>query len=682
MKPSAIGVVTPKKLSTPLQIVYTNNTDEVKKVCAFEIFNKNPEGITAESAFTGGTSMEYMKKYFYENPHLSGMIRLQCTGLNGIQAEQVINKISKTPFGHMVQVPAIVPIEEFSKHQFQSGILDVQYKFLMDSMDCDLEFNLLPKTTLVMTIYFEEKMKGRNIEKLDALRSKCKNRNHNIIGSIVIDNSSDKPKELILFDIEKYKEYEKDNSLKIYSLFDVRHEDVLQQITYQNTYFNSIRTFVSRGSSENQKKQAIAPFEFNSGNKYHPLVELDGNEFQYGIADTHIVGEQLSSDNPIKVTVMPNTRVVYTFKHEEKINASSVIPSFISVDIENTTDKDSFFDILHYNEHNIPHEISCNKLKFNKTEFKANFMRIFFYNESQLHNPFKVIGELEEGKTIEKEIYPINHINEMKFNTNLIEIDFNFFELPIHKCHLLFDLKKGDGVSLIIANKNKTKSVPDNTPMFTKSDFEKSAKGGVEVSLLEKAFLSSRNNDNINWTPIRFENTTDEEKEIIIHNNNEEKFVIPKGVKCSIGGFDSGYSQLLDYLYSRTFDTLNMQRILSGNPAQITQVLIVTDYTDSKNQINNVIATQSYFSAMQFHSGVLNTAGFKLFDLEKVKDGVETKKDGNGKEYVNPIMKVVRKQKLTFKILPKSIVTFCISLERAGYADIVPNEPKQPIEIK
>lgn len=666
MKPSAIGAITPKKLSTPLQIVYTNNTDEVKKVCAFEIFNKNPEGVTVESAFTSGTSMEYMKKYFYENPHLSELIRLQCTGLGGIQAEQVFFKVSKTPMGHMMQIPAIVPIEEFSKNQFQSGILDIKYKFLMDSMDCDFEFNLLPKTTLVMTIFFEEKIKGRNQEELNKLRDKCKNKHHSIVGSVVIENSSDEAKELLIFDIEKYKEYEKDEKLKIYSLFDVKHEDVLQQITYQNTYFNSIRTFVSVGISQNRKKQVVTPLEFNSGNKYHPLVELDGNEFQDGIADTRIIGEQLSSDNPFKIIVMPNTRVVYLFKKEEKITASAVTPSFFSVEMENNSDKEKTYDALHYNSEKINHNISFNKISFNKTTFKADFMRIFFHNESQLHNPFKVIGELEEGKTIEKEIYPINHINEMKFNTNLIEIDFNFFELPIHKCHLLFDLKKGDGVSMIIANKNKTKNIPDN----------------MQVSLLEKAFLSSRNNDNINWTPIRFENTTDEEKEIILHNNNEEKFVIPKGVKCSIGGFDSGYSQLLDYLYSRTFDTLNMQRILSGNPAQITQVLIVTDYTDSKNPINLMIKTQSYFSAFQFHSGVLNTAGFKLFDLGKIKDGVETKKDGNGKEYVTPILKTTKKQKLTYRILPKTTVTFCISLERAGYADIVPNEPKQPIEIK
>lgn len=677
MKPSAIGIVKPKMLEAPLQIVYTNNTDEVKKVCAFEIFNKNPEGVTAEMAYVGGTSFEYMKKYFYENPHLSGMIRLQCTGLNGVQAEQVIFKVSKTPMGHMIQVPAIVPIEEFSKHQFQSGILDVNYKFLMDSMDCDFEFNLLPKTTLVMTVFFEEKMKGRNIEKLDSLRNRCKNKYHNIIGSIVIDNSSDKPKELILFDIEKYKEYEKDESLKIYSLFDVKHEDVLQQITYQNTYFNSIRTFVSKGNMDNQKRQVAAPFEFNSGNKYHPLVEIDGNEFQQGIADTHIVGEQLSSDNPIKVTVMPNTRVAYIFKHEEKINASSVIPSFIAVDIENTTDKDSVFDALHYNEHKINHEISCNKLKFNKTEFKANFMRIYFYNESQLQSSFKIVGELKDGTKVEKELYPINHINEMKFNTNLVELDFNFFDLPVSKCHLLFDLKKGYGVSIIIANKKK-----DNTPVINKEEFVHDSMKGVDFLLANTAVMSSKNDDRLNWIPIKLENKTDEEKEIILQNSNEEKSSIPDGVNCSVGGFASGYNQLLDFLYSRTFDSLNVERIFSKDNMQITSPLNVTDYTDSKNPKNIQIAPQVYFSAMQFHSAIINTAGFKLFDLTKQDDGIEIKKDGSGKEYKTPKTKVVNKQKLTFKLRPNSTVIFCISLGRAGYMDSVPEELKSSLEIK
>lgn len=31
---------------TPINLKYTNHTNEVKKVCAFEIFNQNQKGVT------------------------------------------------------------------------------------------------------------------------------------------------------------------------------------------------------------------------------------------------------------------------------------------------------------------------------------------------------------------------------------------------------------------------------------------------------------------------------------------------------------------------------------------------------------------------------------------------------------------------------------------------------------
>src|SRR3954469_10063168 len=132
---------------------YTNNTDSDIKVCAFEFFNKNKEGILRQIS---GIGSDFFDRFFYDQPHVVNGFRMI------IQKSELLSRnifenplmfVGKTPMAEYIEVPICVPLDLFSEKQFQSNILDVNIAFCLDSLGPDIEFTL-PRNTKISLVFY------------------------------------------------------------------------------------------------------------------------------------------------------------------------------------------------------------------------------------------------------------------------------------------------------------------------------------------------------------------------------------------------------------------------------------------------------------------------------------------------------------------------------------------------
>lgn len=636
------------KKITPIQLSYTNESDEIQKVCAFEIFNKNNEGVRVQNTTGNNTSIEFLKKYFYDNPHLSCLVRLQSTNLVGRQAENPIYLVSKNPMGSTYSRPIIIPVDSFSKHQFQSGIMDVQCSFVLDGLTNDLEFNLLPKSTIVFTVFFSECLKDRNRKKLNELFTKQKLNNEvKYLGSVVIENNSSEPKEIILFDLEKYKsDYVMQPNLRIFDLFSINYQDICSRFQNNCYEFNSIRIFVTAGSTDDKHKQCLQPIEFNSGSKYYPSVEIDGNEFQSGINDIFIIGEELSSDNQMKITVMPNTCVVYLFKQVEGIiKPTTTSNSFMSIEVENLSTESKKVNLLSSEIiKGVRHSIGKNKLALTENDFKPNLIRFQLYNQLHAEKPILIKSEDSKGVVTTKDIFPICFIDENSFNGNVITMPFDF-DFPLKETQILVDLEsKGDGMSVILLKGNVNNEL-----------------GAINGNIINK--IINKPHD-FHLFPIWIENITDNTIDFELVNCVNDLKDLPEGIKCHVGVSDS-LSIFLSRTESQKFDSLDIVKLYSNNTPQITQLFTLIDSTDPENPISIPFNSTNYFSANQFQNCLLSLGNSIKLDLKREEDGIDKQTDGSGNNYETLKTKISKKQKLVFKILGKSKLALICNLKKS-----------------
>ncbi len=625
----------------PIQLYYTNTSDDVKNVNAFEIFNSNQEGI--EVKISGGVSMEYLKKYFYENPHLSSLIRIQGSSLMGIQSEKAIYLVNKDPMGRSYHEPAIIPMDCYSKFQFQSGIIDIPYSFVLDGLSNDLEFDLCPNTTICLTVFFTNKCVSRTKESLEELIRLCYDANDKrsdlkYVASFTVENTSDEAKEIILLDLDKYEEYSKDENIKIGSIFGRDYLDVCSS----KIYFNSVRIF---STGENKLKQISQPIQFNSGNNYYPAKEVDGKQFQYGINDLNIIGEEFSCENPMKITVMPKTRVVYLFKTIKNLKPTTTDSSFINICVENPIDETRKVDILSYygndKEKKLIHLIGKNKLSFNIDNFQFDTMRIQFYNKERVENPILIeTVNSENGDVFTQTIHPVCFINENSFCDAIVEITLDK-SISFQTSKIIAELNsKGDGMNVILSKTNRNDFKPE---FYINSDYTDKA-----LINLNKLF------------PIWIENETDEVKSIELVNDISDYKDLPEGIKCWIDSNTTSYKMLLTDIESRgSYKGLDIVKLYSENTSQITQIINIVDYTNPELPATLPIITQSYFSAIQFNSRLISMGkdGYKVFDLIREVDGfTEQQKDSidTESESIPVKTKIINKRKLTINILPKT----------------------------
>jgi hypothetical protein len=646
--------IIPVEGQTPIQVTYYNDSDETIKVSAFEIFCKNNDNVKIKLP-VDYVNMDFLKRYFHDNPHLSGLIRLHCNDLMGKQSEKPFYQVVIDAFGYMAKIPAFIPIDCISKHQFQSGILDTAYSFVLDGISSDLEFDLEPKKMFCLTMFFDYKLNEVSKKSLKALKEIAKTRNSErfnfqYLASVVVENNSDVAKELTLLDIDKYKEeYANDPDLKMYDLFNQGYLRVCESYLHKSSSFNSIRVYGSSGL-----KQIYKAIEFNSGGKYFPAIEVNGNQFQSCINDVNIVGEELSTHNPMRVTVMPNTRVVYLFKKHENITATTEFGRFINVDVENASDigkKD--FDVMSFNKEDksVLHYIGKNKMHFNEDTIDLANIRIQFYNESQIENPIAI---KVKGGVIDV-IHPVCYFNEYNMQGNIIEIPVSIGKININDLEIITDLpNKGDGMNILLIE-NSINIVNQHVPPFGHiHDF---GIGGV----IDKKAINP-----CDLIPVWIENTTDESKEVEFVNDISEYKGFPDGVECD------SYEKLLNSIKSTVgyrFDSLTLVKWHTNNINQITSTANLIHDTDknsepidANNKLKNkiLLESQSYFSANQFQSCALSFGnGYKLFDLNRVDLLGNPVKAVDAEGKVIPLLhedetKISRKQKFTFTLLPKT----------------------------
>ncbi len=468
-----------------LQLTYKNTTDEVKKVCCFEIFNKNVEGIEFTNSFVDGADMDYLKKYFYENPQSTSYLRILSKDVFGLQSERTINEVRKTPISSSSE-PIISLIDYLNKHQFQNGILDVQYSFVLDGFSSDLEFDLLPNSSISISFFFGCSKGVRSTESLKELteisneynleHSKLSER----VGSVIIENLGDEPKVIDINDIDKYNNiYSLDPLLKFSN---VLYPDSCYFPTHEYKSFNSIRIVVTKSENySNARKQVSLPIEFNSGSKYFPFVELKGTDFQSGINEINILGEEYSLDNPMRITVMAKTRVVYVFSNKKNLIPTTSNSKFINIECENITDSTKIINALSVkNEDGIKHIISKNKLSLSEGYFNPNMIKVFFSDKSQLNKEITFIRS-EDNKSVK--IKPCDYFSPSQFQSNYIEIPIKFGFSFNENDEILFELsKKGDGFSLVL---------------FEYKYFNEYISSNYQKSLPEPVWIDSESNENV-----------------------------------------------------------------------------------------------------------------------------------------------------------------------------------------
>lgn len=647
-------IITEERLS-PVQMQYTNTSDEVKRVSCFEIFNKNPEGIEVKTI--GDCDMDFMKKYFYENPHLSSLFRFQSPNLIGLQSENMISVVSKNPMGQSMTIPAILLIDCVSKNQFQGGIIDVPYSFVFDGLTRDLEFDLLPNSMIVMTVFFSQKLNGRSKKGLKELNKISYDLNKeakkfDYVGYYSVENLGDVSRVIDLNDEKKYNdEYSKDETLKFSD--NLRGNYGFNNLT--DSYFNSMRIVATCGAKQ---LQVISPIEFNSGNKYYPAVELNGTEFQSGINDIGIFGEDFSSENTMRVTIMPKTRVIYLFRKQINTVPHSVNSSFINIESRNLIDGDKKVNIMSsYNPANmiidgIYTTIGKNKINLTEHGFRPNVIRINFFNNSQVERDIVFKETDANGQSISKTINPVEYINENLFQSNVVEFKLDFGIEINDKTEIIFDFKdKGDGVNVVLYKSYASDlSIKDNSV----TSFSLGNEGDIDKIASEE--LLNKKNPFI--FPLWIENKTDESIQVELVNNIEDFKGFPKGIKCNMYGNDS-YELLLKQLSSGKYESLFIDKIYTKNPSEITQIINICDYNNPEKPIYIPIITQSYFSAMQFQSSCLNLGGtVKMLDLQREEEVIDGEGSVDTENNEKTKSKIKNKQKLVVNILPKTKVAY------------------------
>jgi hypothetical protein len=604
------------KKNNPLRVNYTNTTDEVKRVSFFEIFNVNPKGVSTEISHC---SMDFTKKYFYENPHLISLFRFQSTNIKNIQSEGMITKISKNPIGESVQEPAILLIDFLHKQQFQSGIVDIPYHFVLDGLTSDLEFDLLPNTTVSIAMFFSEKCDSRSDESLKSLIVKCNDLNESIkksdyVGSIVVENKSNESKVVYLNDIFKYEnEYFKDSDLIL--------SDIFNKNTNSNEfncgYFDSIRI------SSNNSLQVISPIEFNSGGKYYPAVELNGTEFQSGINDVNIVGEEFSSENTMRVTVIPNTRVLYLFKklkHKAELNHSK---SFINIESINNTETNinKKVNVLSADsEENmmidgIYTSIGKNKMNLSENYFNPDMIRMRFFKPNQIERDITFVGLDCDGNIFTKTVNPVVYLDETLFQSGIVEFKLDFGVKVKKISKIICDFRTiGDGVNIILYN------LKDNF----KYDYEKSINLGIIQR--ERIMPIEKLNEKYGIRfPIWIENTTDKYIEVELFNNKEDYKCLPEGVNCNIYNDSNGYESLLNKFDSVEYKYLTLHTVY-GKVTMLTDSKVFTCIDSEEYSHKSELGLCSYISAMQFQPNIINIPdGLKLFTLIKIDNSDKIK---------------------------------------------------------
>lgn len=626
----------------PLQLIITNNNDNTERVNLFEIFNKNKEGIALDLTTPDAPDMDYVKKYFYENPHLTNLIRIQSSALGGEQLESVIYKINKNHDGSSSQTPVIHLLDSISKYQFQSTIVDIPYSFVLDGLSNDLCFDLVPKEPIVFSMFFSHSCSRESKDKLKELNDIADISNEQLkcseyLGSITVENKSDDKITLDLNDFKSNMGFDP-SVLKIDSLF-----SCFSDSNYNFGIFDSIRMVVTKGDGFSQ---ITNPIEFASGNKYYPMIEINGKQFQNRIGDINIIGEEHSSDNLMRVIINPKTRVSFLFKKLTKNDYSSVRNKFINAISENKNDFETNVNIL--SAINIPdgvtQKIGKNKLSINENDFNPNAIRIAFFNENQLYDFITFKQTKEDGSVIEKTILPLNYINENLFTKNIIEIPLNFGIKISEKTELILKYKeKGDGVNMIIYESK------------------------------DKRILL--NEDKSSWVNIIIENKNDDVESIELVNFLEDFKGFKEGVTCTVGD-NKSYDDFLSEMKDKNIKSMDIFEIHTNNTSQLVDIInIGFESTDDEFAFIPLV-TQSYFSANQSNAHKLSIGYPSILEFNKdvnmdtkaasgdfnFDNKSESAENSKEEEDISKSNKRIRRQKMVAKILPNTKVVYTFRL--------------------
>lgn len=456
-----------------LHITYKNTTNEVKKVCCFEIFNKNVEGIELINNFINSSDMDYLKKYFYEIPQSTSYLRFFNENIFGLQSEIVIREITKTPIS-LSSKPVISLVDYLDKHQFQSGILDVQYSFVLDGFSKDLEFDLLPNSSLSIAFFFGCNKGFRSPESLNELFKISNQYNlencklSDSVGSIIIENLGDEEKIIDINDIKKYNEiYSLDPFLKFSN---ISYPNSVYFPTSEFKSFNSIKIVVTKSENYSSARQQVSlPIEFNSGKVYFPSVELKGTDFQSGINEINIFEEEYSLENPMRVTILPKTRVVYLFSNKKNIKPTTCVNKFININCSNKLESIKTINLLsNEKEDGIHHLISKNKLSLSEDCFNPNVIKVFFSDKSQAERHINLVKN--DSSYVKLKIS--DYFNPSYFQSNYIEIPLNYKFNDISE--ILFELKSGENINLVIMeDENYKEQERINAKVIFKDDEKK-----------------------------------------------------------------------------------------------------------------------------------------------------------------------------------------------------------------
>lgn len=153
--PLAISNKSQRLTRSPFQICITNKTNEVKRAVLFnfdENYNKenygSDIGIKVSPSPQNVTYAKILSESAFK-PFITSFIRLQST--NSDQIHSILDYNQKEANGQEVGL-SIFTESYFSSHQFQSGIIDIPIELDINNIS-ELSFNILPKTTLVVTLF-------------------------------------------------------------------------------------------------------------------------------------------------------------------------------------------------------------------------------------------------------------------------------------------------------------------------------------------------------------------------------------------------------------------------------------------------------------------------------------------------------------------------------------------------
>lgn len=145
--------------------------------------------------------------------------------------------------------------------------------------------------------------------------------------------------------------------------------------------------------------------------------------------------------------------------------------------------------------------------------------------------------------------------------------------------------------------KNKSKGVDGDT--FSKSGFRIMSAGGFEGSYKRQSI------------PIQLSivSTSDKEEKVVLFNRNKninkDNYGNSDKIKISCTGENQEYGQLLNQLSEKNMET-SLIRIQSVNTAQVTEKILLGSSDANGASVSVPLITQSYFSANQFQSGILD----------------------------------------------------------------------------